>query len=275
MTRMTLVLGVHRSGTSLLTAGLQALGLDLGPLPVERDIDNPRGYFENHVIRSFNDRLLENLGTSWSDSHFRAEMVGLDGPAWADWRDKAAALLQAHYGGRAAVALKDPRITQLLPFWTTVLKDLGWDQHHVLILRHPDEVTESQMQRVGRRPERFPGMDTRPAMYALWTTLMRTVLATLAPDERITVRHDALLADPKGVLRALSDRLAVSPDPVALARFAQDFVDPALYRAQVLAPVPSEERDMALDLWKSIVQCESPSKGRASVSDLPPGRPSL
>jgi hypothetical protein len=47
MPLLTLVLGVHRSGTSLLTLGLRALGADLGSAAEERDADNPDGYAEH------------------------------------------------------------------------------------------------------------------------------------------------------------------------------------------------------------------------------------
>ncbi len=265
--RMTLVLGVHRSGTSLLTAGLQAIGLDLGRLPAEADVDNPRGYFENRSIRAFNDALLKELGAAWDDSGFHAELAGLDGPAWAGWRDRAAVLLREHYGGRGAVALKDPRITQLLPFWVRVLDDLGWAQRHVLILRHPDEVAESQMQRAARRPDQFPRMNTPEAMHALWTTLMRTVLATLPPGAALTVRHDALRSDPRGVLQALAEKLDLHPDPAVLDRFVQDFFDPTLHRAANPVPVQSPERDAATALWDLLA-----SRGRPDDRDGQRGR---
>ena len=168
---MTLVLGVHRSGTSLLTAGLQAIGLDLGELQDQRDSDNPKGYHENPAVRAFNDRLLRALGSSWDDAAFEAMQAGLDGSAWGEWRRRAADLLRAEYGRHGAFALKDPRITQLLPFWTTVLDELGWDQRHVLILRHPDEVVESQMRRAERGSATHARMNTPQAMYALGTAV--------------------------------------------------------------------------------------------------------
>lgn len=250
--RMTLVLGVHRSGTSMLAAGLQAAGLDLGRLPAERDADNPRGYYENTLVRAFNDRLLKDLGSSWDDVRLRAERQGLDGPAWAGRRAEAAALLRGLYPGQGPFALKDPRVTQLLPFWTVVLRDLGWEQRHVLILRHPDEVAESQMQRAARRPGMFPRMNTPQAMHALWARLMQTAQATLPPGETILVRHDALRTDPRGVLGALAQRLGLSPGPDALDLYVSEVFDPALYRAAAAAAVRSPEREAALALWQAL-----------------------
>lgn len=198
MTGMTLVIGVHRSGTSLLAAGLQAIGLDMGRLSAGRGGDNPHAHFETQVIRTFNDRLLQERGTSWHDRSFRVERAGLGHLGRAGWRGTAA-------------ALQDRLIAQRLPFWTRMFEALGLEQRHLFVLRHRHEIGERPMQRAARRPDMFPRMSTSQAMNALWTTLIRTVLATLPPGATITVRHDPLRADPRGVLRALAERRELHP----------------------------------------------------------------
>jgi hypothetical protein len=211
MTGMTLVVGVHRSGTSLLAAGLPAIGPDVGRLSAGRGGDDPHAHFETQVIRTFNDRLLQERGTSWHDRSFGVERAGLGRPGWAGWRGTAAALLHKQYGWRRAAAPPDPLIAQRLPFWTRMFEALGLEQRHLLGLRHRHEIGECPMQRAARRPDMFPRMSTSQAMNALWTTLIRTVLATLPPGATITVRHDPLRADPRGVLRALAERRELRP----------------------------------------------------------------
>ena len=71
----TLILGVHRSGTSLLTQGLVAAGAVVGEFADIRDPDNPDGYLEHPEVRVFNDRLLAVLGASWDNWGFRAGLV--------------------------------------------------------------------------------------------------------------------------------------------------------------------------------------------------------
>src|SRR5437588_13004998 len=62
------VLGMHRSGTSLVGHLLHALGLDLGPEEhlMGASSANPTGHCENEPVTELNDALLERLGGSWS-----------------------------------------------------------------------------------------------------------------------------------------------------------------------------------------------------------------
>lgn len=86
---LTLILGVHRSGTSLLTRGLIAAGAQAGDFTDIQDPDNPEGYAEHPAVRRFNDRLLAHLGAAWDNWGFQASTVDFDAPALAPWRDAA------------------------------------------------------------------------------------------------------------------------------------------------------------------------------------------
>ena len=65
-----IVLGVHRSGTSVLAAGLEALGISLGRKSEWVNEDNPKGFFENQDITPFNERLLRFLHARWDNPLF-------------------------------------------------------------------------------------------------------------------------------------------------------------------------------------------------------------
>ena len=60
-----IVLGMHRSGTSLLTGSLEAAGLYLGEVNNEAPF-NRKGNKENESIRELNDALLERNGAAWN-----------------------------------------------------------------------------------------------------------------------------------------------------------------------------------------------------------------
>src|SRR5919204_862722 len=69
--RVMIVVGMHRAGTSAITRGLTAIGVELGDdlLPPNADANvgaiNPKGFWENRVIVDIDDRLLTSLGHSW------------------------------------------------------------------------------------------------------------------------------------------------------------------------------------------------------------------
>jgi hypothetical protein len=65
-----IVLGMHRSGTSVLTGTLGLLGAALPTDLVEAAPSNPKGHFESRSVYNIHERLLAALGTAWYD--FRA-----------------------------------------------------------------------------------------------------------------------------------------------------------------------------------------------------------
>ena len=63
------ILGMHRSGTSLLTRMLNLIGVYLGPeqLLMHPNFANPRGFWEHDEIVSLNDEILRRLGGIWAE----------------------------------------------------------------------------------------------------------------------------------------------------------------------------------------------------------------
>ena len=61
------VLGMHRSGTSLLTSLLELAGCSLGPSDRRGGSgqDNPRGFHENHDVVLLNEAALAATGGRW------------------------------------------------------------------------------------------------------------------------------------------------------------------------------------------------------------------
>jgi glycosyltransferase involved in cell wall biosynthesis/GT2 family glycosyltransferase/SAM-dependent methyltransferase len=141
--KIVCVLGMHRSGTSLVSRLINLLGLDLGPADklLPPHAENPRGYWEYRPFVDINEQVLERLGGSW---HEPPTFV----PGWeaspnlADLRRQARALVAEDFRS-LAWAWKDPRTCLTLPFWRQLLPPL----RYVICLRNPAEVAKSLAQR--------------------------------------------------------------------------------------------------------------------------------
>jgi len=153
--KLVIVLGAHRSGTSLCTAALESLGADLCLPDQYANEENQKGFFEHPDIVDFNDELLCYLGGVWDNPLF-------DGPAaltdadLSGWRERALQLVRGIYADRPLVAVKDPRICQLLDFWLSVFAEMGYsrdDIYLVHVLRDPVEVALSQQRRAQATPD--------------------------------------------------------------------------------------------------------------------------
>ena len=151
-TPLILVVGMHRSGTSLLGSILQALGVALpGPL-IAGDRHNPEGYFERSDITALQEELLIDLQRWWPSE---AGLLPLpEGWLHRARSQRAAAALQRlleHdvHQQRGPWAVKDPRTCLLLPLWRQVAAELHLPLQLLLAVRDPAEVVVSLVGRDG------------------------------------------------------------------------------------------------------------------------------
>jgi len=135
-----LILGGHRSGTSLVSGLLWHAGLHMGEL-VLGGPDNPRGFFESAEVLAAHEALLAAQERDWTCPPHRLDPHTCDlGPLAAVVHDLAAP------GGPWGV--KDPRLLYLLPAWVELLPAMRL----IGVLRHPAAVAASLTARNGFIP---------------------------------------------------------------------------------------------------------------------------
>ncbi|MFW5858273.1 MAG: hypothetical protein ACOCX4_10365, partial [Planctomycetota bacterium] len=117
---IVLVLGMHRSGTSLVAQVLAAHGFVTGTRVIGASDSNARGHLEDRVVVRINKRLLLHAGGSWD-----APPAFPDGWLEAPFVQRQAAQARRHADrlrqGEARAFLKDPRCCLTLPFWRATL----------------------------------------------------------------------------------------------------------------------------------------------------------
>uniref|UniRef100_A0A7V5XHT5 Sulfotransferase n=1 Tax=Thermodesulfobacterium geofontis TaxID=1295609 RepID=A0A7V5XHT5_9BACT len=192
-----LILGMHRSGTSVLTGMLNILGVPLGnkllpPLP-----DNPKGFFENAEITLFNEKiLLPSLNSSWWD--LLPVNTELEIPY--DLVDKAKTIILNNFKDTEIFAIKDPRLCILFPFWERVLKDLSIDIKIIIPIRNPYEVAMSLKHRNAFTVEHGLLLWCKHVLYAEYYSRRY---------QRIFVYFDDLLNNPKKVIAKIKKTLDI------------------------------------------------------------------
>jgi hypothetical protein len=177
------VVGMHRSGTSVTTSALNRLGLTLGDAAddLAGDWSNPDGHWESRRLLAFNDKLLAAAGATWRDIP-----ADLAIPTGRDWKDEACRVFTDRAAGEPWV-WKDPRLCLLLPFWREVFSALfEAEPAAVLCLRNPLEVAASLQRR--------NGMPRQQAL-ALWERYLDSALTALDGMPVLVSRYDYLLAE--------------------------------------------------------------------------------
>lgn len=146
MTQRTalIVLGMHRSGTSSVAGALTLAGAAAPQHLMPPAEDNPRGFWESSAVADFNDRMLARENSNWHD--WRA-VPTLTLEEDAGLRAEAADLLRQEFGDAHVIALKDPRICRLFPFWRRALVEAEYAPVVISPFRAPSEVAASLVSR--------------------------------------------------------------------------------------------------------------------------------
>lgn len=214
---VVIVLGMHRSGTSAIAAGLEQLGLVMGSSLFKGDEWNPKGYFEEREIVQFNERLLALYDCRW-DSPL-PPLLERD-HRWDACIDEAMSLVRVLFDEVPAWGFKDPRMCQLAPFWGQVFSQLGIKPRLMIVVRDPAEVVHSLARRDGISSDRAAW---------LWMTHLLGAMEYLdVADDIRFFAFDHMLSQPATFLSDVAGWLNLKPASETIAHFARDFIAPAL-----------------------------------------------
>lgn len=139
------VLGMHRSGTSLVMRLISLAGTYMGPeesiLPPNEH--NRRGYWEHRSFVHINEAILDALGGRWDQPpEFQRAWESSPSIHLAALRRKARAIIGEDFGEARRWGWKDPRNSLTLPFWRKLLPNIRC----VICLRNPLDVAASLQQ---------------------------------------------------------------------------------------------------------------------------------
>ncbi len=184
------VLGMHRSGTSLLS---QILGHKIGGFPdklIGANKDNPAGHWEPEEMVRINNLLLAHSNRFWADPK-PLEKFWATNPKVVDLEETARTWLLQQMEKNPVIVLKDPRLSLVLPFWHNLLADLSRIAYHFVGCRHPYEVALS--------------LNTRDNIsidhgLSLWNTYMLFAEKHTRGHKRALIHYDELISDTRRTL---------------------------------------------------------------------------
>jgi hypothetical protein len=231
------VLGMHRSGTSLLTRILNLIGLYLGSdeaLTTEPAAYNPKGHWEHKEISSICEAILKKHGGSWDEPPLLP-------PGWetaaaiGGVRHHAQKLIQDQFGEVQLWGWKDPRSCVTLPFWQQLLPNM----RYIICLRSPVDVARSLAYRDSFSMEK--------SSY-LWLTYVSSALNHTEGKPRLVIFYEDLMDDCLRELKRLAEFLG-KPErakQVEVQEAAQGLIEKGLqhYRSSIVQMRPGSRIDL-------------------------------
>lgn len=258
--KAVLVLGMHRSGTSALTAGLnKSFGISLGPVREDTDDSNRKGYFESSATWKINNGLLARMGASW-DSYCIENTLNYSAGNEHLCQQDAMKYLKDNFRNVSIWAMKDPRISVLLPFWENILKEFNAQSYRIIIIRHPLEVALSEQDRYKKSSFSLAylcGSDHR-YMLNLWFWYNLRLLKDLPDNNNTIVAFDNLLSDPLKEMQRIGRFLRQDPDSAGLNEYADTFLEKQLKRHNVSEDETEQYRKnyaYVFDLYEKMKAC--------------------
>ena len=179
-----IVLGMHRSGTSLLTKILQMSGAWLGDdeQVSAKGQDNPTGFWEHSAVRSINQCLLEASDANW-DSVLKFDLKKVPLSIDKHLRDEAKDVV-THLQNHKIWAIKDPRLCLTLPWWRPIFGNVVVAH----ICRSPLDIARSLSVRNDM---------SRETGLALWEYYLLHAVENSAGLPQIVVNYDHMVDDPE------------------------------------------------------------------------------
>lgn len=186
------IVGMHRSGTSMVAAMLQRCGLYLGQENqlLGANSGNPDGHFEHTGFFEINEALLRHFGGSWDlppapqsgwEQEDSLKPLRLDAKALVDT-----------FAGQSPWGWKEPRTTLFIPFWRSIIPQIRF----VICVRSPLEVAKSLAKR-----NKIPIEQG----VVLWHRYMRAAIQDTEFCPRYFAHYEDYIAEPEIQVERLID----------------------------------------------------------------------
>ena len=215
------ILGMHRSGTSLTTRLINMMGAYFGPegLSLGFAEDNPKGFWERRDVLKINQGMFRYFGCTWFKvDKWDDTRLGAMPPPLAHAIQSVILEMDAH----RPWVMKDPRLCMTFPCWRPFLEV----PVAVIAWRDPLEVARSLQIR-----------NSLPIEYglALWEYHAAHAIRHAAALPKAFTHYDSMIASPVEATKTLYEDLCkagVSGLRLPSEREILAFVEPSLYRAR-------------------------------------------
>ncbi|MFA5985754.1 MAG: sulfotransferase [Parcubacteria group bacterium] len=224
------VLGMHRSGTSMVTRILNICGACVGP---EEELlgsgdGNDCGHWENREILKINDDILSIFGGAWNDPpNFPYNWE--EDPRLDHLYEEANIFVKKMNAMDKIWAFKDPRTCLTLPFWKKIIPHMLF----VIPVRDSMEVAMSLSKRDKSSIE---------SGLFLWKKYWMSILKNTKGENRIFTIQKNYFADWKKELQNVIDFIdSVDIDIIGNEKEIKNFISPKLNNNKiVVSNIPDE-----------------------------------
>jgi len=195
--KTVVVLGMHRSGTSLIAGMLEKLGVNMGERQVGVHWSNPLGHFENIDFVKMDDKILEKVGGSWDNPPDISEILKLkhDKELMAEIESVVRKNEDTIWGWK--VPTTSLTIELYLPFLT--------NPYFIVCYRNPEAIAKSLKKR--------DDMDREKALWLteIYVKSIKEFFKRHPELKYMEIQYEKVIENPKDAIQKLIEFLGINP----------------------------------------------------------------
>lgn len=247
-----IVLGIHRSGTSLTAKMIETLGIPFGESLIGPAHDNKKGFMEDADIVAFNEQLLEELGVCWDSLNgFFYAKEHFNTKKFRTLINEAKSLVTKKFSSHNKWGIKDPRISRLLPFWEIVCNELKLKVVYIFPFRSPADVQASLAARNNFN-------DIKSGW--LWFLYNIEALTFIQDKKWILINYDSIIKQPELELDKVRETLNIDTELITASRlkvFCHGHVDKNLQHQKNLNQSAFSPSSIIQKLYSALLNLEA------------------
>jgi hypothetical protein len=221
-----MVLGFARSGTSVITRGLKALGVDLGNNIIKHSKKNrwnPTGFFEDEeVIYHINAKIYEKLGYPIRGIPIIPKNE-FNHDGLSNIKKYAIKILHDRFSNTHHWGFKTPSSAKIIPFWSALFESEKLKDHYIIALRNPLSSANSLA--------KLTNIDLETVLL-LWLTHIIPIIDETLEKRSIIVSYELIMQNPQKELLRIKSKLAIETLNEDTKSFTEQFLNHDLHHHQ-------------------------------------------
>lgn len=208
--RPIMVVGVPRSGTSVVAGILHYLGVNMGQYYLRPDSQNPLGYFEDAQLLEIDFKYFEKDRKEWKKK--TKEYLGsrLSDKPWG-W--------------------KSPQLSVTLEYVRELFEEMKLRPNYIWVQREQEKVILSQIKHHGK--------DSQTAKEEVMK-MSDNLKKCLIREKVLTLTYEEVLANPREAVKNIIDYLALEPSQDQVTRAVLSVIQPPPKEGESIVAVPSK-----------------------------------
>jgi len=273
VTKLVLVTGSGRSGTSSVAGTLKRLGFHIPQPEVEADERNPLGYYEPAWVAGFHKRWLNRIPVRTIDTRPDAgdiAMATLNDGRREQLREWVAGEVDA-VGADGVLVIKETRAYWVYPLWVETAAAVGAEFTSLTMLRHPTQVVRSRDSAYLTHESPETRLERETANVAAWMNSIFVTERASRANPRTFVPYYDLIGDWRAAMARACEQLGLELGDVTAPHAVDDFVTPSLNRSGDSwegLTVPDWLREMAEQTWTAAAALVERPHDEGAIAEL-------